>query len=684
MSVDRRFVGPALGNLVDGGSVVRGPLGKLAETKVSQTKTERQDGPAAGGSLTFATLTGAGTVENLWYVTDCNATYNPGLRLQVFIDGESTPSIDAELATLSWAGADQADKGTPGGYSVSTEHVHGEAQGAGYISGYILFPIPYSDGCVVKMYNPSGASLSGGIVFSQITYSTRSLPYRLKSVCLPWASNTTISSDPYTFLHLSGTAGWVVWHGFASSTSSTAPYHLERNIDTFVDGETTASIATSGTEDYFRSANYFRENFYDGHLESSSPGAAWSVSDTAKNVACAVDLLALFGGVKFTTGVRVEWESEYVTWISRFADPARVGYLVLWYEPYTSGATSAPSPPTNATATPGDAAAAVSWHPPARRGSSALTGHTIRAYRDSDNALISTVSAEAGATSGDATGLTNGTAYYFTVTASNAVGASAESRRTAAVVAGAPDTYDPTAVSGLQLWLDSADAATLWTDTGGTTHATTADAAVARWDDKSGNSRNAIQSTSGNRPLLKLSAQNSKNILYFDGTDDSMLTGLNPSSAMASGFTILSVAKLDDVSGRGYSWIYGDGTGSGGDDRVIFLGKKGSADQLHFGAAGWHLGVDAGTGAFIGAYHQFGHQESQSVRRVLLDGTALTDTTNSTTASVTAPDFYIGRRQLFTELWRGPIAEILVWNRVLTPTERQAAEAYLQSKWSTP
>jgi hypothetical protein len=94
------------------------------------------------------------------------------------------------------------------------------------------------------------------------------------------------------------------------------------------------------------------------------------------------------------------------------------------YDPSTSPGVSinlpaqgAPGIVTNITATEGNASATINWSAPTSLGSSALTGYIVTASPGGE-----TMTAPAGASSIDFTGLTNGTAYTFTVVATNGSG----------------------------------------------------------------------------------------------------------------------------------------------------------------------------------------------------------------------------------------------------------------------
>ncbi len=91
----------------------------------------------------------------------------------------------------------------------------------------------------------------------------------------------------------------------------------------------------------------------------------------------------------------------------------------------TPQAPVAPTAPSGVDARPASTSALVSWNPPASDGDSPVTGYVVTPY--TGQTAESPVQVGASATSKVVTGLRNGTAYRFRVSAVNAVGTSAES-----------------------------------------------------------------------------------------------------------------------------------------------------------------------------------------------------------------------------------------------------------------
>ncbi len=90
-------------------------------------------------------------------------------------------------------------------------------------------------------------------------------------------------------------------------------------------------------------------------------------------------------------------------------------------KPGESGPPTAPGAPTAVSATAGNASATVSWTPPPT-GNSPITSYTVTPYSGSTAQTPTTVTGSPPTPSATIGGLTNGTAYTFTVAATNAIG----------------------------------------------------------------------------------------------------------------------------------------------------------------------------------------------------------------------------------------------------------------------
>ncbi len=413
---------------------------------VSQQVQVEITAPAAGTSATLATFTGAGTVTMLQLTVSAGTLHQDG-RVQVFVDGEAAPSIDVDLATCMLTGLDACT--AP--YTGSTENVLFTAVGAGTDYGVesavavgIRFPIPFSNGCVIKLFTPPGVTITGsgttGKFFSQISCiagrTTHTARWRLRSRCVPYRdAPVSGGQSQIDMLDLSPCKGTLAYLGYACKPiSSTSLLYLERMWWVAVENEDVTpnaagaikpSFATSGGEDLFLAGWYFanqnKVTLPAGVLVTSGKNASGTTT-------AGVDFLQLYEhGIPFNTRLRVGWslkEGPYgVAQLANFPS-IQLGYTLLYYEDITASfAPTAPSAPRAAKVVAGDTNATVSWLHPDSRGTAPITDYVVQ-YRATGSGSWLTWSDGTSAIPAPTTitGLTNGTGYDFRVAAVNSVG----------------------------------------------------------------------------------------------------------------------------------------------------------------------------------------------------------------------------------------------------------------------
>lgn len=229
---------------------------------------------------------------------------------------------------------------------------------------------------------------------------------------------------------------------------------------------------------------------------------------------------------------------------------------------------------------------------------------------------------------------------------------SRRSRRIGARAAGTV-AFSPTSIAGLVGWW-KADAGTSTTTDG---------AAISSWSDQSGSGATLTQGTAGSRPVYKAAIQNGRPVVRFDGTDDF----LSASIAIAPK-TVIIVAKYAAASFTELNGLVTDTTSA-----LILVGGGGTATVFF---------DPSGIGAPDAAYWFNGATRALNNATGPMNAFAVCSITSAMWGSVT-PRFGQDRGNT-NRVWNGDIAEALMYDTVLSSTNRQAVEAYLKTRWATP
>lgn len=225
--------------------------------------------------------------------------------------------------------------------------------------------------------------------------------------------------------------------------------------------------------------------------------------------------------------------------------------------------------------------------------------------------------------------------------------------------------FDPTSIPGCCLWLDAADTSTL----------TTSGANVTQWRDKSGNANHA--SNTANYPTLSNSAQNGRSVLSFNGASSQNLT--LSTTSLPTGTTQCSFYFVCRATATSTRMIFSYGVNPAATNQTPqFYYTNGTLNVDTYGAGGLSDAINVQDSYTILSC-TFTNSNVAWTNGTQFTGGSTAITLNTGTGYASIGLGLVGSTPSFP--FTGQIAEIIIYNRPATTSQRQQLEGYLAWKW---
>jgi hypothetical protein len=217
-------------------------------------------------------------------------------------------------------------------------------------------------------------------------------------------------------------------------------------------------------------------------------------------------------------------------------------------------------------------------------------------------------------------------------------------------------SFSPLDLSGLSFWVKG--------DTGITLNGSK----VSAWADQSGNGKNLIQNTAGNQPTYLSSAKNGKPGVRFTVAATSFMSTSNFTSAIAHPMVFIVYTQSQIVAGN-QEYVFD----CGGGDRVQMNKNQNNRTAIYAGAQiqvtetyplSWRIRCLAYNG---------------SNGKMFTNGS---QTVSGNVGTQTMPNFVVGRWAGGSAYSEFDVTEILIYNSILSDSDRNKVEGYLNRKYS--
>ena len=384
-----------------------------------------------GGSATSVTVSGLNNGTSYTFtVTAMNAI---GTSPASTASNSATP--EDTIFDFSAPAASAVDSGDGSGVNLGVKFT---ASQAGTMTGIRFYKAATNTGTHIgSLYTASGTLLASATFTGESASGWQQVNF---SQPVAISANTTYVAAYFApFGHYSDTAS-----GFASSGVSNPPLQALAN-STSADGVYAYSNSANFPSNTFASTNYWVDVDFQpitapgqvtGVTATGGQGSAsltWNAPSTGgpattytitPYIGSTAQSTATVNGSPAATNATVTGlnSGTSYTFTVQASNTAGNGPVSAQSNAVTPTAATAPSAPTNVSATGASSQALVTWSAPSNIGGSPITGYTVTPFIGSS--AQTPVQVGGSASQATVTGLTNGTSYTFTVTATNAIGTS--------------------------------------------------------------------------------------------------------------------------------------------------------------------------------------------------------------------------------------------------------------------
>ena len=227
--------------------------------------------------------------------------------------------------------------------------------------------------------------------------------------------------------------------------------------------------------------------------------------------------------------------------------------------------------------------------------------------------------------------------------------------------------FNPQSVNGCCVWLDSADPVSF--NSGGITNGTT----ITQWNDKSGVGQSI---TVAGTPVWNSTTLNSSPSVNLT---NGRFSGVFTNTLSNFTFTAFIITSLNSYPTGGYPCLAFQNTPSGTFLRV--LDYAGAFRYLSFLTGGFGVTTTASLSTpFLWSTTYNGSTSAY----LYYNGSNTANSTSASSPGCNAAYFYLGTEPgdiPGVNSWPGYVSEVVVYNTVLTQTQRQQVEGYLAQKW---